>query len=149
MSAAAVKWARAQVLPQTEKAVLMALAQAYSPRWGYSQPSQQKIADDIGVARETVNRVIARLVEKRLVTSLTAQRKKGQWDRRVYLLNPEGGGIPTAKKPRRRVTQDHTAPCDFHQTRHRVTQDHTSRRETFAKGEKTLSKVSIVSGGRA
>lgn len=127
MSAAAKKWARAQTLPQTEKAVLNALADAYSVRFGYSDASQQKIADDIGVSRETVNRAISRLVEKRLITSLTTTRKKGQWDRRVYLLNPVGGGIQQPKKAPRRVTQDHTAPCDFHQTRHRVTQDHTSR----------------------
>lgn len=123
MSAAALKWAKTQKLTQTDKAVLLALADAHSPRWGYSEPSQKKIAETIGVTRETVNRSIVRLETAGLISKASAPRKKGQWDRRVYVLNPNGGGIPDS-----RVTQDHTAPCDFNQTRHRVTQDHTSRK---------------------
>lgn len=135
MRAAIVKWAKAQDLPQTEKAVLRALADYYSPRWGRSEPSQSKIAKDIGVTRETVNRVLSRLIERGLIARDTAPRKKGQWERRVYtlLIGGEAG----------RVTEDHTAPCDFNQTRHRVTQEHTSRKGiTPAKGE-------TFGGGRA
>lgn len=110
MSAAASKWARAQILPQTEKAVLRALADAYSPRWGRSDISQAKVAAQVGVTRETVNRAITRLISLGLISRNSAPRKKGQWERRVYSL---------AMDP---------APA-------RVTQDHTSRRgNTTAKG---------------
>lgn len=127
MSARAVKWALAQNLSQTKKAVLVSLARGHSPRWGYSLKTQSEVAAEIGVRRETVNRTIAELVGDRLISIGTAPRKKGQWDRRFYILAPLEGGIKSASRPARRVTQDHTAPCDFHQTRHRVTHDHTSR----------------------
>ena len=138
MSAAAAKWARVQVLPQTEKAVLKALADAYSPRWGYSGPSQKKVAAEIGVSRETVNRALARLVSKGLITAITAPRKKGQWERCVYTL----ALYTVAQDPEHRVTQDHTGPCDLHQTRRRVTHDHTSRIESSA-------GFGVITGGRA
>ena len=87
------------------------------------------MAQEIGVTRETVNRRLHSLQKKGLIEFGTAPRKKGQWDRRFYRLAPLDGGINPPKKRTDRVTQDHTAPCDFHQTRHRVTQDHTSRRD--------------------
>lgn len=132
MSAHAVKWAIAQNdLPQTEKAVLVSLARDYSPRWGYSLKSQAAVAAEIGVRRETVNRAVKALEKKGKIAVGTAERKKGQWDRRFYRLAPLEGGIKAPVKPARRVTHDHTAPCDSHQTRHRVIQSHTSRRDNF------------------
>ncbi|WP_226780321.1 helix-turn-helix domain-containing protein [Oceaniglobus trochenteri] len=148
MSAAAVKWAIAQNLPQTEKAVLLSLARAHSPRWGRSDISQQKIADEVGVTRETVNRRIVSLASKGLISVVTEPRKKGQWDRRLYILAPLEGGIKAPQKSRNRVTQDHTAPCDSHQTRHRVTQDHTSRADKRSRARGlTFSDLKLVSGG--
>ena len=129
MSAAAVKWAKSQDIPQTEKAVLLAIADAHSIRWGFSAPSQQTMARDIGVTRETVNRAIVRLEARGLIIKATIPRKKGQWDRRVYSINHKFEAKSRPNFRASRVTQDHTAPCDFHQTRHRVTQDHTSRRD--------------------
>lgn len=126
MSAAAVKWALAQDLPQTQKAVLVALARAYSPRWGYSSPAQSTIAKEVGIARETVNRTLTVLASKGLISAGNKPRKKGRWDRKFYNLAPLEGGIKGPKKRSHRVTQDHMAPCDNDQTRHRVTQDHTS-----------------------
>ena len=114
MSAAAVKWAIAQELPQTEKAVLLALARAHSPRWGYSMPSQAKMADEIGVTRETVNRKLTALAKKGTISIGTAPRKMGQWDRRFYILAPLEGGIKAPRKSRPRVTQDHTSRIDNH-----------------------------------
>jgi len=127
MSAPAIKWAVSQDLPQTEKAVLIALARAYSPRWGHSKPTQKKVADEVGVTRETVNRKLLSLAKRGLISIGTEPRKGGQWDRRFYMLAPLQGGIKTRTKRAHRVTQNHTAPCDSHQTRHRVTEDHTSK----------------------
>ena len=148
MSAAAVKWALSQNLPQTEKAVLVALARAHSPRWGYSMPAQSDVAAEIGVTRETVNRKMVSLAKKGLLSVGTKPRKKGQWDRRFYILAPLEGGIQAPKKRQHRVTEDHTAPCDFHQTRHRVTEDHTSRADKNSRA-RTLntSGLKLVSGG--
>lgn len=131
MSAGAVKWAIAQDLPQTEKAVLVSIARGHSPRWGYSLKSQAEVAAEIGVRRETVNRAVKSLEKKGKLEVGTAERKKGQWDRRFYRLAPLEGGIKAPEKPASRVRHDHTAPCDFHQTRHRVIQSHTSRRDNF------------------
>lgn len=131
MSKAAVKWARQQSLPMVEKAVLLALAEDYSPRWGVSGPTQSSVAATIGTSREAVNRAIKRLAIKGLIRVISEDRKRGEWDRRSYALNPAGGGIerpkPGYRRASHRVTQDHTAPCDADETRHRVTQDHTSR----------------------
>lgn len=124
MSAAAVKWAKSQQLPQTQKAVLVSIADHHSPRWGVSKPSQKTIAYDVGVSRETVNRAIKALEVKNYLKSDRNDRKKGQWEQCAYRLN-----MPplAAKKRADRVTQDHMAPCDDNQTRHRVTEDHTSK----------------------
>ena len=86
MSAAAEKWARAQDLPQTEKAVLSALARAFSPRWGRSEPTQTQMANEIGVTRETVNRTLRSLEIKKVISIGTLPKIKAQWDRRFYTL---------------------------------------------------------------
>lgn len=120
MSKAATKWARSLDLPFTDKAVLVEIAEAHSPKWGVCKPVQSAIARNLGLTRETVNRTIKRLEARGLITKIEMPRVKGQWDRRAYLLNPP-------EKTGYRVTEDHTAPCDFDQTRHRVTEDHTSK----------------------
>lgn len=83
----AEKWSYTQNLPQTEKAVLAALARRYSPRWGRCEVTQKQVADEIGVTRETVNRTLSRLMSKKVITIGTLPRKDGQWDRKYYILN--------------------------------------------------------------
>jgi DNA-binding transcriptional MocR family regulator len=145
MSAAAMKWARQQTLSQTQKAVLVALASHHSPRSGYSKPSQQQIAYEIGVSRETVNRATKALEASQHIKSTRTPRKKGQWEQCFYVLN-----MPpvSAKNRGRRVTEDHTAPCDFDQTRHRVTEDHTSIDDNRRSPSQVLNfPVSLSSAG--
>jgi CRP-like cAMP-binding protein len=84
--AAAQKWVVAQTLPQTEKSVLGVLARRYSQRWGRSEVTQQQIADELGVTRETANRALKRLEDKGVISVGTLPRKKGQWDRKFYTL---------------------------------------------------------------
>ena len=148
MTKAAVKWALNQKLPQTEKAVLLALARAYSPRWGRSTPTQSLIASEVGVTRETVTRTLSSLEKKGKISIGTQPRKKGQWDRNFYTLAPHEGGINVGKRPQHHVTEDHMVPCDFHQTRHHVTEDHTSRALDKSRA-RTLntSGPKLVSGG--
>ena len=122
MSRAAVKWAKGLELPFTEKAVLIEIAEAHSPRWGMSKRAQSTIAKNLGLARETVNRVLKRIEAKGHIRAIRMPRANGRWEQCAYVLNPHGDGI---KSPPRRVTKDHMAPCDSRQTRHRVTEDHT------------------------
>jgi DNA-binding MarR family transcriptional regulator len=89
----AEKWAYAQNLPQTEKAVLAALARRYSGRWGRCEVTQKQIADEIGVTRETVNRKLASLEKKQTISAGTLPRKDGQWDRNFYILNSFQRGL--------------------------------------------------------
>lgn len=163
MSAAAVKWALAQSVRGAEKSVLSALARHHSPRWGTVRATQDEIAGDVGLARETVGRVIKRLAAKGLLHVVPVPGKAGQWDANTYLLNPDGGGIAQPKRAPHRVTQDHTAPCDAHQTRHRVTQDHTTRENGYARAhsypiqpgaevpsqECESHRLRLITGGRA
>lgn len=127
MSASAVKWARLQKLPQTEKSILLELARVHSPREGYSVMSQEKIGFNVGVTRKTVNYAIARLVEKGLIMKGTMPRKKGFWDRCFYTLAPLEGGIKAKKRAPHRVTLGDTVPCNLNAPRYRVTLGDTSK----------------------
>lgn len=128
MTASATKWARGCDLARTEKAVLLALASYYSPRHGYSAPTQSQLAADTGLARETILRV-ARRIEKAGHIAIVKSRKKGQWERCHYLLNPLGGGIKSRSNHVTPRHLDHVTP-----TKHgdHVTPRHTSREKGYA-----------------
>ena len=85
--AAAVKWAISQTLPQTQKSILGVLARSYSPKWGRCEVTQKQIAGELGITRETANRNLHALENKRVITSGFLDRKEGQWDRKFYILN--------------------------------------------------------------
>ena len=151
MSAAAVKWARAQGLRGGEHVVLMAMAKLYSPRWGMCRATQAEIAAEVGMTRQGVQRIIYRLETKGMVQRAEQDREKGQWDRVFYFLNPRRGGIQEPQRTRTkrvsRVTEDHTAPCDSHQTRPRVTEDHNTREKDSARARFTVHHLRLASGG--
>jgi CRP-like cAMP-binding protein len=83
---AARNWAIAQNLPQTQKSVLGVLARRYSPRWGHCEITQQQIANELGIVRETANRTLSSLEASGIIAS-GKKRVKGQWDRKFYILS--------------------------------------------------------------
>lgn len=56
-------------LPPTEKFVLLAIADFSNDKKGIAWPSQNTIANKTGYSRQTVNRAINRLREKRMIVS--------------------------------------------------------------------------------
>ena len=56
-------------LPPTEKFVLLAIADFSNDKKGIAWPSQSTIAAKTGYSRQTVNRAINRLREKRMIVS--------------------------------------------------------------------------------
>ena len=150
MSAAAVKWARAQGLRGGEHVVLMAMAKLYSPRWGMCRATQAEIAAEVGMTRQGVQRIIYRLETKGMVQRAEQDREKGQWDRVFYFLNPRRGGIQEPQRGERkrshRATEDGTAPCNPEEARHRATEGGTSRESNSARARSNVHHLRVASG---
>jgi biotin operon repressor len=85
-------------LPPTEKLVLLVIANYINDASGDAWPSQNTLASDTGLARQTVNKAISRLVKKGILTSCRRS-KDGKLTSNIYRINTvavidtEGGDV--------------------------------------------------------
>ena len=85
MSYPCTRWAWSQKLPHTEKIVLLALADHANDLlecW----PSMNTVADEVGMCRRNVLRIIAKLVEKNLISYQSRVTPYGK-SSHIYTLN--------------------------------------------------------------
>ena len=113
MSVKAMAWAWEQNVSSTVKLVLIALAD-HTDNDGLCWPGQKGIGDKCGIARETVNRALAKLVELKLIEAVRRFDEDGHQRSNRYQLALKRGGCVTDDhkggelESRGGVTDDHT-----------------------------------------
>ena len=73
-------------LPPTEKFVLLAITDFVNDEKGYAWPSQETLASKTGLSRQTVNKVIKRLVGRNILISMRRS-EKGKSTSNLYRIN--------------------------------------------------------------
>ena len=73
-------------LPPTEKLVLLAITDFVNDEKGYAWPSQETLATKTGLSRQTVNKVIKRLVRRNILISMRRS-EKGKSTSNLYRIN--------------------------------------------------------------
>lgn len=95
MSIKAMAWAWEQKLPCTEKMVLVCLGDMANMEENMCFPSQRYLADKCGLSRGCVNRIISKLVEKKLIRLVNRTRENGSKTSNCYYLCVDPQESPT------------------------------------------------------
>lgn len=85
MSFCCTKWAWQQVLPHMEKIILLALAE-HANKHNECHPSMSTLAEECGMCRRSVIRIVEKLIKKKLVFVKKRVTHHGK-STHIYILN--------------------------------------------------------------